>query len=204
MTRIRIMGLCLVAVFALSAVAAASSSAAVWKGKKTGGSSFEELTAKTESTSKAVLVLSSNGTEVECEEGTDKGWVGPKAEDEVTEAGCTKAKVNKAGIANCTAPVTVTAVDVPWKTTLLSATEDELKEGGKGAPGWEVKCANGAKNKCTRATVKLKVTNNANGTVGLAFNPSEEATCTIGKGKVAGTDTVSAGPLSGYEALKVE
>jgi hypothetical protein len=206
MHKIKIVGLAIVAVLAFGVVSVSSASAAEWLGKE--GGALKKLTVAKKVNSEATLVLSSNGTELECE-GMDRGTVGPGAADETTEV-LNKAltskvvvcKILKPGLANCTAPAEAEAVNLPWKTKLVSATDDQLESSGAGNPGWKVKCGNGATNTCTKATAQLAVTNNGL-TVGLAFNATEVATCTLGTGKVSGTDTVVANE-AGLEGLEVK
>ena len=149
MSRIRLIGLTLVAALALSAVAVASASAApVWR--LNGAEVKEATTVKSKSIGKLVLSDTSTGTVIECE-GTDKGTVGPGAKDEVKEITATSCgfKEGKHGSCEEGHPVTATAVHLPWKTELYEEggrVRDRITYGSKGqeekgeAPGWKVEC----------------------------------------------------------------
>ena len=127
--RLRIVGLCLVAVFAVSAVGAASAFASpewLQNGLK--------LTSALSVTSKGKLKLTDTkgglkkgSVTIECT-GTDKGTVGPGAADELTEVKATECK-HVAG-EECPSP-SAEAVHLPWKTELYeegSAIRDKVAE----------------------------------------------------------------------------
>jgi len=204
--RFRIVGLCLAAVFAMSAVATSSASAApVWQqcgaGTEftnslctTSGSGpfgWVEVATKVAVTSEGRLTLtSSTGTELECPESTeavgkDEGFIGPSSADEITKitdsAGkaVVKCKIVKAGSPACSAPATATAVHLPWITKLiLVGTEirDEIVSGTGGAPGYETKCGNGLSLTCTGATSTAVTNNTVTGNVELTFEAKSAAT----------------------------
>jgi len=103
------------------------------------------------------LILEDMGVpaRVECavEAVTSEGWVGPGAEDEITnvtfvQAACVKAakaeNLKFEEVANaCEKVEKVAAVDLPWKTLLVkngAAFEDEILTSGAGEPGYLVEC----------------------------------------------------------------
>ena len=213
--RFRIIGLCLAAVFALSAVAASSASAAGWEEcsqntklefknslcNEAGPPNewgWEPITQTKNVLTEGTLVLSNKtllGTiRIRCK-GIDTGNVGPGSKDVISKIESTKKTVPiqcellEGGIL-CTAPVNAEPTNLPWLTELESATKDILKgHDSTKNPGWRVVCNNGTADTCTKATAVLAVTNKANGTVDTTFNEAEKATCENGEGKVAGTVT---------------
>ena len=148
MSRIRIIGLALVAVFAMGAVAASAASAAEWeqettkcekvekgKGKytnsecKTEGApnewekitKFRPITTPVTASSKSVgsLTLSDSGAGTTIEcTGTDSGTVGAGNKDEVTAITASACKFVSAGTCTASKPVTAKAVNLPWVTEL--------------------------------------------------------------------------------------
>jgi hypothetical protein len=166
MRSIKITGLCLVAMFAMSMVASATASAEappVWKqcregtvsptkytdGKcsvlsSTGKYEWIELTTTEKVFSEATLRLYDTKTaagesEVECS-GTTVGSIGPGKYDRtetVTVASCRALKV-------CENPVTATAVDLPWQTELYESAKEQRDKITEvpphGEPGWKIEC----------------------------------------------------------------
>jgi len=199
MKRINIIGLCLVAAFAMSLTVVASASATgapKWglckegragaslyedslclKDTGTGNWEFEELTAQmavtggTPTGKGLVLEDMKAGTSIECE-GTQEGFVGPGAEDEITKISATKCKFIKQGSCGASPPPVANAVNLPWKTQLLSETNKEtgklllvidiLAHAGGGEPGWDVECTVGGffkvQDTCKAPIAKLTVT----------------------------------------------
>ena len=193
MRKIQLIGLALVAAFALSAIAASAAVASPeWL------CNGAPCAAKTVVESEATLQLSDKtllGTiKVECS-GLSVGTVGAGTADEVTavldltgtttEVTCTVLE----GGNLCTPPAIAKAVNLPWLTTLLSLTEDDLTGSGVGNPGWSIKCANGLSDECTKELAILAVSNEVlegKGVVDELFNVAENATCKNGTGKVSG------------------
>jgi hypothetical protein len=180
MLRARTLGLAFVAVFAMSAVATSSASAAfkkVWevsecvkvpagtgkyeesKCKKEGGKKEWEIKWKEVGatpiavTSAGKLKLNSGGTEVECE-GTNTGTVGEKGKDEIITITVTNCKIVKAGF--CEELIKVEPLNLPWLTQLVEVggkLKNEIKPhaGGKN-PGWAVTCKTFLGNKTVKCT----------------------------------------------------
>lgn len=207
MKKIQILGLALVAVFAFSAVAAASAFAEnEWL------LNGAAVTSKIPVLSEAIeLKLADMKGGLFLEEisvlcsGLDLGTVGPKGEDEVTEilnlAGTEKTIKCPASSGCGEAEATVEALNLPWKTKIiLKGTEfrDEVGPGTGGGPGYKVTCALGITDSCTSPTAELsstKLTNETGGVDSLFEAISEEkpATCTRGgakEGLVKGLDTI--------------
>jgi hypothetical protein len=189
-----------VAVFAMSAVAAASAAAAPkWearhclnvgenKGKfenseciKEGGKKEFEwgawavLTATEKVTSSGTLKLTDEGTGVTLTcEGTDEGTVGPEGKDETTKITATKCTSSNKSL--CPEPATATALNLPWQTALEEPEAGKIRDkitttAGTKEVGWEVKCNNGITDKCLAASSSTGMKNNeANGTVAAAFD----------------------------------
>jgi hypothetical protein len=166
MKHLKIAGLCLVAMFAMSMVATAVASAApVWeqcrenagagtkyetgclKASSTGKWEWKELTTTEKVLSSGTLKLADTkvpiaGTvEVICG-GTDEGTIGPGKFDRVT----TVTPVNCKAGTNCEEVKKVEARNLPWQTELFETeggkVRDAIKEGGTGTgePGWKVEC----------------------------------------------------------------
>jgi hypothetical protein len=196
-------GLALMAVFAFSAVMVANASAAEWLCKE--GGVFKACAAAREVASEGTLKLSDAtllGTiTVECS-GTNEGTVGTGAADTIT-AILDLAKMTTdilcpvtGGSNICgTAEALAEAVNLPWTTSLLSTTIDDLTTSGVGNPGWHVVCSNGTEDTCTKALAELTVKNETVGGVELVdavFNAAENATCLNGNGKVSGLVSITA------------
>jgi hypothetical protein len=228
MKRIHIIGIAFAAIFAFSMVSASGASAlSLWdQCTKTAPTlefstsdceptalgttwGWEAITAKEPTeTSLTTLVLSSNGTTIECE-GFSEGTVGAGGADEttkllndakteeVTEAKPVECKLITAGL--CTAPVLAGPTGLPW-LTLLTGSNDLLE--GTSSPGWAIKCNNGVSNTCTRADSLLTVENLLSELeVDLGFKKLEEAACTIGKGTVEGTVSILLKNGNGLQAM---
>jgi len=170
MSKIKILGLAIMAMFAFSVVGASSASAAEWglckdvAGKTgefedslctkltavpgTGLYEFEKLTAAIPVHGKTVgkLKLTDMGapggaSTIECE-GTLEGSVGPGKEDSVTKTTTTSC-VRVSGSCEAGHAITAEPLNLPWKTELLlegGKVRDMIMNGGKGTPGWKVEC----------------------------------------------------------------
>lgn len=201
MIRLRTLGLALVAVFAMGAVAAASASAAPeWK------LNGIVLTSPSAVTSKGTLKLEDTGTgvQVECT-GSDKGTIGPKSVDEITEIKVegplakNRCKVLK-GTSLCGTEAEAVALNLDWGTALEEPVVNEIRDKITNAgndPGWEVKCLGGLKasDKCTGDTSTLMHNNTpAAGEVTAEFEAkSAHANCSVGgtgTGVVTGTNVI--------------
>jgi hypothetical protein len=204
MKQIRIIGLALVVVFAVSAVAGASASAApVWK--LSGAEITKATTVLSESITegkpaeKGSLKLADKkaGTEIECE-GTDEGTVGPGNKDEVTKVEATKCKFIKSGSCEASKAVTAKAVELPWITELYEPEAGKIRDhvkahAGGGAPGWKVECTVGGifkvQDTCTNESNTAM--NNVAGGVEAVFDAkTPKAKCSLGgeEGEVKGAD----------------
>ncbi len=141
---IRIAGLCLVAIFAVSLVAVATASAApVWEQLE--GSTWKEVKNTEKVTGTGTLKLRDTNTaagvsEVECG-GSEKGTVGPEKFDrvevvEVKASQCRNVKV-------CENVEEITTKGLPWQTEVYESGKelrDNIKATTNGEPGWVVKC----------------------------------------------------------------
>jgi hypothetical protein len=200
-------GLALVAAFAITAVAAASASAApVWK--LNGVEIKEAVSVKSKSVGKLKLSDTGAGTEIECE-GTDKGKVGPGGKDEVIEITATGCSFVSAKNGSCEAskPVTAKAVNLPWVTELYEPEVGKIRDhirahSGGGAPGWVVECTVAGffkvQDECTGESNTAM--SNVTGGVDAIFDATTpKANCSIGgtgTGKVEGTD-LNENPVAG-------
>jgi len=187
--------------------------------EKTGGSfEWEAFAAPVEVKSKGRLELTdekggpfSEAVTVRCPknseaEGLNKGTVGPGSTDEITEvtdaAGKTTIECERVA-GTCPAPVTATAVHLPWHTKLIVVNgeiRDELvsgtaKEGEPAGsePGWTVKCSS-VTDTCERQGTEAHqntAVSNVTGGVDTTFDAkSTNVHCSrggTGKGKVRGT-----------------
>lgn len=208
MKYLKIAGLCLVAVLALSAVVSASASAAtplwlVCREKAGSGKKYSENLCKTESaTGKFELIavpeslkvtLSATGlklrdkkavlgknVEVSCN-GTGEGTVETGGKGTVTEikaSSCTN-------IENCPGTIKAKGVDLPWRTELVEEggeARNILRADGNGNPGWKVECS-GVTDECTSSNGRTFLKELTNGEVTGTFKKEESgtATCSITK-----------------------
>jgi hypothetical protein len=234
MRKIQIIGIAFAAVFAFSMVSVSGASAlSLWdQCTKTAVLEFTESNCITKGSSPTwgweeitslltieslptLLFLSSGPITLNCEGSLD-GSVGPGVEDEVTkilnlkgeeitEAKPVTCEVT-AGSSLCTAPATASPDNLPWLSLLQAAGSiDLLEEGGKGHPGWLVKCANGLENLCSKETAELGLENlEAELEVDLTFLPAEVAECTNAlakSGKVEGTASILLYNLNALRAM---
>jgi hypothetical protein len=182
MRKIQIIGLALVAIFAFSAIAAASAFAApewlfnglTFTGKlavlSAGTLLLEDL--------KGGLLL--EAASVNCT-GTNTGAVESSAAGEIAaieNIACTNEK-------NCPNP-SATPVNLPWSTVLSLAGTPELlidtatTTAGTKVVGWKVVCT-GITDECTLASGKSEMGNNSEGVTSLFVSPpTEPANCTRG------------------------
>ncbi len=152
MKYLKIMGLCLVAMFAVSAAIAASASAVtVWEsrhceknaagkfnnsicstegaGEKFEWSAWAELKVATEVRSKGTLRLANHFAKVALEcSGTNKGTVGPGSKDETTEIKATECKRVEGTNLTCPEPSNAVAVNTPWVTEVVLVEEEGVKK----------------------------------------------------------------------------
>lgn len=118
-------------------------------------------------------------------EGTFLGVVAANGADLVEAVKVESAVFVKEG--SCKAPLNVEAVDLPWSTQLeLEGTMlwDNIKEDGKGAPGWLVECETAlgkADDTCTTPATdpqgRALVENAAEGEVSAEFDNTRVALC---------------------------
>ncbi|MGA8362905.1 MAG: hypothetical protein WB709_00115 [Solirubrobacteraceae bacterium] len=214
MLRIQMIGLAVVAVVMMSAVAASGAFAAhQWL---INGAAIAAAT-KVHSLGLLLLEDSGTGTQLHCH-GSAAGTVGPGAADltqSITvELLGTNDKIpctfDKAGLCKSNAAVTALAVNLPWKTEIvLVGTEirDLLLSGGAGAPGWKVNCTNilggGSEDICTEEAGKMATTALANVTAGVLATfdaKTVNASCTLG-GKETG---VVRGPVTTFSPSSTE
>jgi hypothetical protein len=199
MKQIKIIGFTLVAMFAISIVAAASASALEWllNGKPIAA----PVLVNSKSIGKlllADLAAPSKGTFIECE-GNDEGTVGPGDKDLVSSITATKCNFEKGRSGACEESKTVTAkaLGLPWNTLLYTEngkTRDSITSEHGTAIGWNVECTVAGFFKVQdECTTKLASTAMANVTGGVSatFEASETASCTQGNstsGMVIGSD----------------
>jgi hypothetical protein len=200
MKKIHIVGLALVAVFAVSAFAASSAFAleSVWlvEGLKL------TTAAAVDSSGKLILTDDKGGpfgekVEVECE-GTDQGTVGPGISDKLTNVLVTGCKTLSGG---CEKP-NAEANNLPWNTTIEligGVFYDDIKA-GTGNVAYTVFCTFfgvPGNDTCEIALGRTLLENGAGGTVNAVFNKNDPnqppATCSrggAGEGLVDGTDNI--------------
>jgi hypothetical protein len=200
MIRLKLIGLTLVAMFAVMAGLAASASALQWLldgkpiEKPVGVPTVWELLL-------GDLAAAGGATSIICT-GTDEGTIGPLAHDVITEwedTGC-QFQSGKNGACEASAAVTARAVDLPWLTLLLTEEEDGEPVtvddifALEGEPGWEVECTVlgvfRVADECTAKGWHPVIKNLASG-VDSTFQESETASCTEGNstsGMIVGTD----------------
>jgi len=193
MKKIHLIGLALVAVFAFSAASAVSASAAEWlvESKALTGTESAEVTDEQEAGTTLLLEDMEagplkQGTDVLCE-GSGKGLLLAGGLDEQLTAVASNC-VNGSPKGACNNVEKVEAVNLPWKTELLSTTEDAITAGTGGNPGWLVECntALGKKDDtCTTNAGKVLVESTEDGLIHIEFMETvleaEQASCTEGK-----------------------
>jgi hypothetical protein len=210
MKHLKIAGLCLVAMFAVSMFASASamahwedcasgspagtkwSTAACTTASSTGTFAWQEVTGTEKVVVKGSLLLKdakvpiAGDVEVECY-GESEGVVGPGQLGKITSV----TVINCRPVTKCEAnTVKAEAVDLPWQTEAYSTEGKKLTaltEDGKGKPGWKVTCKVLSIEKsdtCTaEATETLELTNELTNSVLLVkdtFLEKTKAKCTEG------------------------
>jgi hypothetical protein len=187
MTRTKLVGLTVFALFAICAVMSASASALQWL---LDGKPIEKVVHVNSSGTLllADLAAPKGGTYIICK-GTGEGTIGPLAHDEITEIKATECEFQPERNGECVSskPVTARAVNLPWLTLLVTVggeTRDDIlpTKAGKN-PGWAVECTVleifRVEDECTTATGSPLVSNVAGG-VTTAFSEKETASCTLG------------------------
>ena len=175
----------LVAVFALSAVTAASAFAAPEWYTKTGGK-FNKLTSALEVKTTGNLTVNDTGWEF----GTSIKLSCKVRIDGTIEAGGL-GKINDYLTGNCNIYVgncenaTAEAVNLPWKTELYSEgakVRERLVSGGHGTPGWQFTCGGFISDRCNFNTSANMETKLPSGNVLVIFKKGEsnKTTCTNG------------------------
>lgn len=211
MSRIKGVGLALVGVFMLGAVAAATASATNNWEEKVGGT-WKPITEAKSGTSKGTLKLKDKKTalgesEIECN-GTGKGNIGPNSKGPLTEVRVTKCTPKKI----CTSEVTAEAINIApkllggeWQTELEEPVGGEIRDkittmSGTKEVGWIFQCTAGSfgkqKDECKAPSNSTKMINEANGTVKAEFDAkSPKSNCEkggVGSGEELGTNTFEA------------
>jgi hypothetical protein len=205
MNRLRILGFVFIAVIAFGAVAATAALAA------------EEWLDNGAAIPAAIPVLSEvmvglqlldigANTEVECMVGDDAGTVGPGAADTTTTAECLEA-LPVSGL--CSAPVTIKALELPWKSTLFLVVEGGVdmyrvlvENATTKLIGYETECETvlgKQKDACVGPAVSFLAEND--GTTGTVLLETDAVTATESK---AGTCSLSGGKpevLAGSDTL---
>jgi hypothetical protein len=202
MIRLKLIGLTLVAMFAVMAGFAASASALQWL---LDGKPIERPVHVKSSGQLQLADLAATGgaTEIICKV-TDEGTVGPLAHDEEAvfrPTGCSFVS-GKNGSCEASREVTGAFINLPWLTLLLTEGpppgelwRDWFNRAGK-AIGWDVECTVlgvfKAQDECTTPRFHTPVVNLADG-VGATFLQTETLSCTLGNassGMIFGTDLV--------------
>lgn len=186
--------LALAAVLALSIVAAASASAApVWEEESFGVWSEIKVKAKSDGAEEVTFLDEGTGLELECE-GPNSGTVGPGSADEVTSVLYSKCVVFKGTCASASA----TPANLPWKTKLVlagSEIRDEIENGGKGEPGWNIVCGGVVADTCTGKTSTAMSNFVPTGKVEALFDAkSAKTNCSAGgagKGRILGFNIIT-------------
>ncbi len=202
MLRVQMIGVALVAVFAMSAVAATGASAHEWL---LGG---KPITAAKTIMSKGTLELTDDAATggavaVSCA-GFDTGTVGPGAADLISKVTAEELGTNnsitctfvKKGACEGTTAKAV-ALALPWKTEIYSEgteTRDMITSDGAGSPGWGVTCKTllgSMEDKCTVALGSTALANVTGGVDATFEKKSQKASCSLGNstsGLVSGAD----------------
>jgi hypothetical protein len=188
MTRIKMLGLMVVAVFSLSAVAASTASALEWLDN--GHPITNPILVLLVNTGGAFhlgdLAATGGSTEIECE-GHGHGLVGPGPNDTIHSITATACKFvsGKNGSCEASKGVTAKAVHLPYITRLLTVAgvTRDMTEGTGGGAGYNVECTVAGifkvQDECTTNTGDPKITNNTNDVIST-FEANEKASCTQG------------------------
>ncbi len=183
---IRTLGLTVVAVFALSAVAASTASAIQWLGN---GHLIGEpiLVLSLGPLLLADLAATGGPVAIACT-GRNHGTVGPEARDLILSITATSCSFEEHGACMVTPDPIATAVHLPWVTRLLTiggVTRDMIESSGNGTPGWRVDCMTLlglVQDECTSTEGNPKIENMSGGDIAELFEASETASCTLGNG----------------------
>lgn len=202
MRKIHVLGLALVAVFALSSVIATAAFADEWLDVGSGKS--EKMAVLNSIIAAHPLFLEDMGSilvkaqEVECKEGTSEGSVGAGAADELTKAeGLHCLVVNAGGGCNQNAGEeveSVVAANLPWTTEIFLEGEmfrDHLLNANNN-PGWTVRCK-GISDTCTGLVSVLLENNVTEGDVVAEFDAVSEKESEAGKCTSGGVSLILAG-----------
>ena len=182
--------LVVVVALALSAIVPALASARV-----TWATNYVPVSKSTASEWSGKLAISNSNAKytVECTEKAE-GTVGANGTGEITKMTASSCK----NIKGCGTPDTITALNLPWHTELVSSggtLKNVITGGGKGNPAFKTLCTIIIKveEECTASSLSTTATNGELG-VTATFN-GENLSCTdggAGVGKVEGTQTVTA------------
>jgi len=192
MTRIKLIGLTLIATLAIAAVVSASASALQWL------LSGKPITSRVAVTGSGKLLLADTkaigGESAIVCEGTAKGFAGPAAKSEVTELKASKCSFQAEKNSSCEASSepTASALNLPWLSLLLSFegfTRTSFTAPGGKVPGWKLECQVAGifkvSDECTATSAFPEVVNLAAG-VGILVLGTGDANCSNG-GDGAGT-----------------
>jgi len=210
MLRIRIIGLAILAVFAIGAVMSSSASAQVWeecsqgtnhkefenagctKANANGPFGWNAITVAKLVDSTGELTLEDTSTPlgasaVKCK-GVDHGTIGPGDKDLISSIVATSC----VGVKICEAPIVAEPVNLPWGTLLETVggkIRDKITSEISGAKiGWKVKCTAGIfgeqNDLCLSASTTTGMDNSINGSVAdvtaLFDASSSRASCSLG------------------------
>ncbi len=133
---------------------------------------------------------------LECAD-TVQGSVGANGAGEITKMPMSSCK----NLQSCGSPVTMTALNLPWHTELVSeggVLKNVLSNGGKGNPGFKTECTIvGIKisEECTAVSTLSTTATNSESGVTAAFNSGEKLNCSYygaASGTVEGSQSVTA------------
>jgi hypothetical protein len=171
----------LLALLALAAFSATAASAHEW--------TFNGAPIKTPlsvtGTTEALVFKNNAGEQIGCK-ASRTGTVGPGAAGEMASLALTGCKQEHVLGYCAEGPVTVTAANLPWATTLTTNSKGELvdliKSDGHGIPTWEITCPEkyfSHENFTLVCTGELKplMSNEIGGTVDSAFFAQRESEC---------------------------
>ena len=178
--RIKIFGLALVALLAFGASSASAAKPGTWK---VGGA--EVLSAKPFYASGTIEIQENYyGNTFKCPF-VQEGAVGPGAAGEIT--GKKVFNCTTGNRAPCNGSVELEAVNLPWKTELVTVAgllRDKIKNGGSGTPQWMLKCKGSSgetyNSYCTGAETSLGVRGYSEGVKATFDNESAHGTCERG------------------------
>jgi hypothetical protein len=173
MKKIHVLGIALIATVAFGVVGAVSASAATVEWLAGGAPISAALAVETTG---SLTLGSTNGLGLGIKAailcvGVSIGTVGPGAEDlttEVLNTALTSSTLSCVSVETCEGNSELRAVDLPWLTIIKedSSTEflDVVESGGKGNPGWEIKCKTAlgtVTETCTAASEGVEIKNSS-------------------------------------------